>query len=187
MIKIAIHQANFCPWYPFFYKMAMVDKFILLNNVQFEKNGFQNRFKYKDKWMTKPVKSGMCRISEKEFTDGNRLLDINLMWIEAIKDTLSIKAELVDDYIHKLEDMSFDDPTDRLIDLIKWHEGDVYVTNPEAKDKYLNEDKMRDAGIKIEYCVVPRNLRKHTFEIFEEFGIEGAIKQLPKKEIPCKV
>ena len=43
-MKIAIHQPNFLPWYPFFQKIKEVDKFIILGNCQFEKNGFQNPY-----------------------------------------------------------------------------------------------------------------------------------------------
>jgi len=175
MIKIAIHQANFVPWYPFFYKMAMADKFVILQNVQFEKNGYQNRYMSKGAWVTKPVKSGLERIVDKEYTDGTNVAHINYLWINAIKQTLNIDTDIVFDYPTTLT------KTERLIDLIKNYSGNVYVTNPEAKDKYLDEELMRRSGIDIEYCAVPKHLQRHTFEIFEEYGIEGAIKQLPKK------
>lgn len=176
MIKIAIHQSNFCPWYPFFYKMAMADKFVILKEVQFEKNGFQNRYNLSNgKWVTKPVKNEICSISEKKYADGSNLFQINMKWIEAIKETLGIDTEVVYDYPTELT------KTERLIDLIKNYGGTTYITNESAKDKYLAEDLMRSNGINIEYCKVPKHLQKHTFEIFEEYGIEGAIKQLPKR------
>lgn len=189
-MRVAIHQPNFIPWFPFFYKMASCDKFVLLEQVQFEKNNYQNRFMYKDKWITKPVINGNCRINDKDYVslkddkywNGRSLKNLNVKWIECIKDTIDIKTEIVDDYIHNMEGLSFDTPTHRLLSLIKWHKGDVYVTNPEAKNKYLDEQLLKDNGIEIEYCVVPRHLRKSTFEILEEYGVEGAIKQLPKRK-----
>lgn len=42
-MKIAIHQPNFLPWLGYFYKMADCDVFVLLDNVQYEKNEFGNR------------------------------------------------------------------------------------------------------------------------------------------------
>ena len=39
-MKIAIHQPNFFPWYPFFEKIKNCDIFIILTHCQFEKNGF---------------------------------------------------------------------------------------------------------------------------------------------------
>ena len=189
-MKIAIHQPNFIPWFPFFYKMALVDKFILLEYVQFEKNNFQNRFNYKGKWITKPVVNGNCRIIDKDYVglkddkywDGRSLKNLNVKWIECLKDTLDIKTTLETDYIHNMEGLTFDTPTHRLMDLLKWYKADTYVTNPEAKDKYLDEKLLTDNGFEIEYCAVPRHLRKSTFEILEEYGIEGAIKQLPKRK-----
>jgi hypothetical protein len=40
---IAIHQSQFLPWLPFFYKMFQSDVFVILDDVQFQKNGVQNR------------------------------------------------------------------------------------------------------------------------------------------------
>lgn len=176
MVKLAAHQPNFCAWFPFFYKMAIVDKFLILNNVQFEKNGFQNRYKTNDKWVTKSVNNGLGLIKDKTYTSGQSLNDLNVRWIEIIKDTLEIETELV--YPKWGSEC---EPTERLIRETKLHYCDTYVTNPEAKDKYLNEEMMRIEGIEIEYCQVPKHLQKHTFEIFEIYGIDGAIKQLPRR------
>ncbi len=56
---VSIHQPNFLPWLGFFHKMAAVDIFILLDNVPFTKNGYQNRVKIKtaqgERWLTVPV------------------------------------------------------------------------------------------------------------------------------------
>lgn len=176
-MRIACHQPNFIPWFPFFYKMAMVDKFVILNNVQFEKNGFQNRYNIGDKWVTKSVEGGLDTIKAKKYVSGKNLNDLNMQWIMAIKNTLEIDTEIV--FPKWGSECS---PTERLIQEVKLNYGSIYITNPEAKDKYLDENLMRSEGIEIEYCNVPRNLKKHTFEIFEEFGIDGAIKQLPKRE-----
>ena len=174
-MKIAIHQPAFIPWFPFFYKMAMADKFIILGHVQFEKNNYQNRYKTNNKWVTKSINSGTDLISNKMYCDGNNVLDLNARWIQIIKDTLSIKTFTVFDYETSLT------RTERLINLIHYYCGDVYITNPDAKEKYLNEDLMRKAGIEIEYCRVPEHLKIHTFEAFEKYGIDGTIKQLPKR------
>lgn len=184
-MKIAIHQPNFIPYFPFFYKMAMADVFIILKEVQFEKNNYQNRYflNTKDRWVTKSVKSGNCLISDKKYTDGKDLFCLNMNWIHCIKETLNIDTRIEFDYPTELT------KTERLIDLIKYYGGNTYITCPEAKDKYLDEDLMRNNGIDIEYYHVPKNLRKHTFEIFEEYGVDGAIKQLPvrKNEIIASV
>ncbi len=99
-----------------------------------------------------------------------------MQWINVIKDTLEIDTEIV---FPKWG--SECKATERLIHEIKLHNGTTYITNPEAKDKYLDEDLMRTSGIEIEYCIVPKHLRKHTFELFTEYGIDGIIKQLPKR------
>lgn len=193
VVKIGIHQANFVPWLPYFHKMAKCDIFVLLNHVQFEKNGFQNRFQYKGKWITKPVESGVDKIHDKNYvgleypqqlheTSGS-LIKLNTKWIRAIKDTLNIKARLVnDDLFHETRPK---DKTEKLIDIIKTitHKTDyqpVYVTNETAKDKYLDEDLMRSRGIEIEYCKTPKDMQVSFFEALEKWGIEGTIKQLER-------
>jgi hypothetical protein len=168
MIKVACHQPNFCPWLPYFYKMAMVDVFIILLNVQFEKNGFQNRYKTcNDKWVTNPVLSGTDKIINKEYTNGYSVATLNTRWIRLMRDTLDIKTEIVSDLDYGLK------KTENLIANINANNGNIYVTNPDAKIKYLDEDLMIRSGIDIEYCKVPKHLNIHTFDAFEKFGIEG--------------
>ena len=59
-MKIAIHQPEHMPWPGFFNKIKNVNIFVLLDDVQYRKNYFQNRNKildvnFKDKWITIPV------------------------------------------------------------------------------------------------------------------------------------
>lgn len=56
---VAIHQPNFIPWIGYFYKIARSDVFVILDNVQFTKNGFTNRNRIKtpngETWLTLPI------------------------------------------------------------------------------------------------------------------------------------
>ena len=58
---IAIHQSQFLPWVPYFYKILKSDIFVVLDNVQFQKNGVQNRNQIKTPqgaiWLTVPIRS----------------------------------------------------------------------------------------------------------------------------------
>ena len=60
---IAAHQPNYIPWLGFFHKMDFVDKFIILDNVQFTKGAFIQRNKIKtangELMLTIPVKTKM--------------------------------------------------------------------------------------------------------------------------------
>jgi hypothetical protein len=57
---ISIHQSQFLSWTPFYYKAIMSDNFIILDDVQFQKNGVQNRNLIKtpqgETWLTLPAK-----------------------------------------------------------------------------------------------------------------------------------
>ena len=56
---ISIHQPNFIPWIGYFFKIYKSDVFVILDNVQFTKNGFTNRNQIKTPqgpiWLTLPV------------------------------------------------------------------------------------------------------------------------------------
>jgi|TARA_B100002003_G_scaffold251456_1_gene295134 hypothetical protein len=57
---VTIHQPEHLPWLGFFNKICQADVVVLLNNVQFRKNYFQNRNKIKTAdgwaWLTVPIK-----------------------------------------------------------------------------------------------------------------------------------
>ncbi len=65
MKKISIHQPEHLPWLGFIHKVMNVDEFVLLDNVQFRKNYFQNRNKIKTskgwQWLTVPIKKNGSR------------------------------------------------------------------------------------------------------------------------------
>lgn len=56
---VGIHQPHYLPWLRYFEKIARSDVFIILDDVQYEKNGFQNRNKIKTaqgwSYLTVPV------------------------------------------------------------------------------------------------------------------------------------
>ena len=56
---IAVHQPQYLPWLGYFDKIDRADVFILLDNVQFKKNEWQNRNRIKTaqgpQWLTVPV------------------------------------------------------------------------------------------------------------------------------------
>ncbi len=60
MTRIAIHQPEHLPYYGFFNKMNKVDTFVILDDVQFLKNTFQNRNQIRtsngEQWLTVPIK-----------------------------------------------------------------------------------------------------------------------------------
>jgi len=60
MTILAAHQPQYLPWLGYFDKMAQADVFVLLDNVQFKKNEWQNRNRIKGpsgpQWLTVPVR-----------------------------------------------------------------------------------------------------------------------------------
>ena len=58
-VIVAVHQPQYLPWLGYFDKIDKADVFVLLDNVQFKKNEWQNRNKIKTAqgwmWLTVPV------------------------------------------------------------------------------------------------------------------------------------
>src|SRR5262249_11031495 len=58
-MKVAIHQPCFLPWLGYLDRMARSDLFVLLDHVQFERRGYQNRtpirMEGEQRWLTVPV------------------------------------------------------------------------------------------------------------------------------------
>jgi hypothetical protein len=48
-MRVGIHQPHYLPWLRYFEKIAQCDVFILLDDTQYEKNGWQNRNKVKNR------------------------------------------------------------------------------------------------------------------------------------------
>lgn len=44
---LAAHQLHYLPWLRYFHKLASAETFVVLDNIQFNKNGWQNRNKIK--------------------------------------------------------------------------------------------------------------------------------------------
>ncbi len=56
---VGVHQPQYLPWLGYFHKIDRADIFVLLDNVQFKKNEWQNRNRIKTaqgwQWLTVPV------------------------------------------------------------------------------------------------------------------------------------
>ena len=172
---LSAHQPNFLPWLNYFDKINKSDVFVLLINVQFEKNGWQNRCQVGGKYWTVPVMKGNKTIKEKEYMSGQSLLSTNTDLIFGFSRALGIDTKKI----------HFDSETDkhgtqRLIELCKNFDCDQYLTNPDAKEKYLDEKAMNDAGIEVLYH--QPMFKIHTIEAFGQLGVEGTQKLLKKEK-----
>jgi hypothetical protein len=120
-----------------------------------------------------PVHHGLDPIYKKIYTNGESLFQLNTDFILWVGRVLGIKTKIVFDVV------SDSRGTQRILDNLNHYGANVYVTNPSAKDKYLDEELLRNAGIDIEYSS-HQNEKLNILEMFEQFGIEGTRKQLFK-------
>lgn len=167
---ISIHQPNFFPWYPFFQKMEMSEKFIILTYCQFEKNGFQNRFNIGDNWHTMSTYKGLVNINEKKYVNpfndwGNikKKLSNYKSILDHFDDCISEDLTLTNYNIIKKSanilgikcDIILDEPTnftstERLVKLCETHNGTKYISGISGK-KYLDLQVFTKNNIEIIY------------------------------------
>lgn len=75
-MKVAIHQPQYLPWLGYLAKWAAADLFIVLDVVQYDKNGWQNRNRIKTRdgarWLTVPVHARLHTPIAEVAIDGSR-------------------------------------------------------------------------------------------------------------------
>jgi len=104
---ITIHQPNYIPWLGFFHKLLISDVYVAFDDVQFEKNSFNNRNKIKtsggDCWLTIPI---ITKGKSKETLLNSAEIDNNQNWAKKHLKTIQTnysKAEFYDSYIDFFE------------------------------------------------------------------------------------
>jgi len=182
---VTIHQPAFLPWMPFFKKIEKADVFVMLTHCQFQKNNYQNRFFYQEKWHTMSVNRGLEPITDKKYVSfekdwnkiktnipdkkrflsrfdkyiGENLAQTNVSIIEDLIDALEIKTKVVYDEPTSLTS------TDRLVWLCKKHGAKTYLSGESGKN-YLEIKKFYDAGINVEFQDNELFDKKHVLDLF---------------------
>ena len=155
-LKVAIHQPNYIPWLGFFYKMLKADIFILLDNVQFSKNSYQNRAKIKTsqgvQWLTQPIS-----IAGNFGIKSNDVKILNYNWY--IKHLKTLKANYArSDYWYKYEEeliSIYERSSDKLAKtneaFIKWIADKLSINTQikKASDSILDEIDPTERLIKL--------------------------------------
>ena len=117
MKTLAAHQPQYLPWLGYFDKLDRADVFVLLDNVQFKKNEWQNRNRIRTaegwQWLTVPVRHRFPQtIAEVE-------IDERVAWtrkhLQALKQNYG-KAPYVDALLPQLE-AALESPGSRLAPL----------------------------------------------------------------------
>ena len=183
-MRIAIHQPNFMPWYPFFQKVQKCDKFIIQTHCQFEKDAYQNRFNINNNWYTMSVKKGHWSelINEKKYCNSHKdwnkikrqlhnyksildefddcisesLTETNTLIIKKLCTMLNIETEIVTDYSTELKS------NDRLVNLCKYYGATEYISGIGAK-AYLDKTIFQRNDIKVTYQ--DNLIKKHILEV----------------------
>ena len=141
-MKVTIHQPEHFPYMGFFQKMSSADLFVVLDNVNFRKNYFQNRNKIistnekeDPKWRKKLVTKIKQNLGfdATEIYKFDKLIDINMASIKWAMDKMKIDTRIV-----FASDLSVDGSKSELLaNIVKKVGGKEYISGPSGKD-YLD-------------------------------------------------
>jgi hypothetical protein len=177
-MRITIHQPEHFPYMGFFQKMAAADLFVVLDNVNFRKNYFQNRNKYPnnaghDEWFTVPVGKDSPKLLIKDVVTSAdnrwRKKIVKQLKFNFNKDLTSIyeSEKLIDINMKSIkfccEELGIDIPmvhaseivndlssTELLVEICKNLNATTYLSGPSGRD-YLDIQLFDAAGIKVEF------------------------------------
>lgn len=184
---LAIHQPNFIPWYPFFQKMQMADRFVFLTHCQYRKNYFQNRFDLNGAWHTMSVSKKVANMTDKKYMNPGKdwtKIKTNLVMYEDIlslfddcisEDLVQTNTSIIMRISELLEfgvQFGLDFPTEltsneRLIDLCLKYGANTYVAGTGAMD-YMEVDKFLDNGISVIFQKEESKKQKSVLEVLSE-------------------
>jgi len=176
-MKVAIHQPNFIPWMPFFDKIESADVFVLLGNCQFEKGGFQNRFRLSigSEWHTMSIRGGLDSIINKRYSShsedwarirkafprleafddlvSDSLWNTNVAIIRRACEMLGIQTQIEEDWPTEANGGS------RLVEICKRFGAKKYLSGSSGP-KYMDLGIFKENGIEVEFhgCEDKRSL-----------------------------
>ena len=143
---ISIHQPQYLPWIPYFSKIKDSDIFVFLDDVQFQKNGLQNRnfilSKIGELRLTIPVFHSLSvNINEIKISD-KRILKKHWQTIEMNYKKSSFYSELVEG-LNKIYTTEYELLCDLNIDLIQF-----YLDYLNIKTKIVKSSSLQKEGEK---------------------------------------
>ncbi len=120
-MRVTIHQPEHMPWLGFFHKVTMADVFVILDNVQFRKDYFQNRNQirtaYGKTWITVPVKNKMAMIDKLKISYEHKWVSRYLNLIKENYSKSQFYSKYMDELIQKFNS-NFDCLCDLNIEII---------------------------------------------------------------------
>ena len=188
MHKVTMHQPQYIPWPAYFDKILQSDIFVFLDDVQFQKNGLQNRNQIKTPqgkmWLTLPIKHSFGQLINKVEIDSTKSkikhlnsLQMNYSKAPCYSDVYEIVSSVLDDQNNLISSIS--------IELIKKilsyleYEGEIVLSSDFAI-KSKSSDLILDLCLALEaeqYLSGSGGQGYLVQEDFEQAGIEVKFQQ----------
>jgi len=157
MKKVTIHQPEFLPWLGFFDKISQADLFVILDNVQFEKNYFQNRNKIRisNGWTYISAPIDKKTITKKIYDV--RIAKLNTWKIKAKKTIIQNyqKAKYFKDYstpFFEILNTDYEFIIDFNIDMIKFLFKTVEIKTPMIRASEMSNENLHSTDLIVDIC-----------------------------------
>lgn len=183
---VGMHQTNLLPYEGILSRIRSCDRFVLLDQVQFTRGNYHNRFQLDGRWFTMAVNQKLEPLYRKRYTNPHKdwakikrqlpehtaelalfdedihesLVLSNTKILRRLLELLEIQTEIVVDYPTAFTS------TERLINLCKHYGATTYLSGPSGA-KYMNEIMFKDAGIRVEFQQ-PTVQRRAAIELLKE-------------------
>lgn len=183
---LGAHQNNLFVYAGVLERLSKCDLFVLLNNVQFTRGNYHNRFCMNDRWYTLSMNQSLEPLAAKryirpkedwatikrripmyegvlgEFDDllAQNMCDTNEAILRRVCEKLGITTKIVTDYPTKLKS------TARLVDLCTHFGADEYLSGPSGAD-YMDEEIFHAADVGVRYQL-PTPDRRAAIEVLKE-------------------
>lgn len=161
-MKIAIHQPEFFPWPGFFYQMALADRYIVLDHVQFKKGYFENRNRIASprkevSFITAPVKT------RGRFPQAIRDVEIDATknWKSPLLRKIRYfysRAPFFNRYYNQLADTITQKEHHRLLgfnfDIIRFFRQNLDITTPMLCSSRMEVQSLRGSDLVLQICLL---------------------------------
>ena len=161
-MKIAIHQPEFMPWPGFFHKMALADRYVVLDHVQFKKKYFENRNRIVStrkevSFIIAPV------ITKGRYTQSisNVEIDNTQAWKSALLNKIRhyySKAPFFNKYYDQLADTISRKEHVRLIDfnidIIDFFRKNLHISTPMLYSSQMNLKPYKGSELVMQICLL---------------------------------
>lgn len=161
-MQVAIHQPEFLPWLGFFYKMALADKYVVFDHVQFKKRYFENRNrivspKKEISYISVPVKTKgryTQSICDVEIDNTQRWKDKLLKKIQHFYSKAAYFKEYYEDLYSLINVKEYNYLLELNVAIISYFRRHIGISTPMVYSSEFDVDSYKGSDLILQLCIL---------------------------------